>query len=82
MMEDLASKPGFKHSHFSPYYPQENGHIDIVKKSLKTILQKIVSQRKSDRNIMLYPALWAYRTLVKTSTSFSPFQLVQGVESI
>ena len=31
---------------------------------------------------MLYPALWAYRTMVNTTTSFSPYQLVHGVESI
>jgi hypothetical protein len=31
---------------------------------------------------MLYLALWAYRTSVKTTTSFSPFQLVHSVESI
>ena len=31
---------------------------------------------------MLYPALWAYRTAVKTATSFSPYQLVHGVESV
>ena len=31
---------------------------------------------------MLYPALWAYRTAVNTTTSFSPYQLVHGVESI
>ena len=31
---------------------------------------------------MLYPALWAYRTVVKTATVFSPYQLVHGVESI
>jgi hypothetical protein len=31
---------------------------------------------------MLYPALWAYQTSVKTSTDFSPFQLVHNVESI
>jgi hypothetical protein len=31
---------------------------------------------------MLYPALWAYRTSVKTATNFSPFQLVHSVESI
>jgi hypothetical protein len=31
---------------------------------------------------MLYPTLWAYRTSVKTATSFSPFQLVHGVELI
>ena len=31
---------------------------------------------------MLYLALWAYRTTVKTATDFSPYQLVHGVESI
>jgi hypothetical protein len=31
---------------------------------------------------MLYSTLWAYRTSVKTSTSFSPFQLVYGLEAI
>jgi hypothetical protein len=31
---------------------------------------------------MLYPTLWAYRTLVKKTTIFSPFQLVHYVESI
>ena len=30
---------------------------------------------------MLYPALWAYRTVVKTATDFSSYQLVHGVES-
>lgn len=31
---------------------------------------------------MLYLALWAYRTSVKTATGFTPFQLVYGMESI
>ena len=31
---------------------------------------------------MLYPGLWAYRTIVKTSTGFYPYQLVHGVDSI
>jgi hypothetical protein len=48
MMKELASKLGFKHGHSSPYYPQENGQVEAVNKSLKTILQKTVSQRKSD----------------------------------
>jgi len=31
---------------------------------------------------MLYPALWAYQMTVKTTTGFSPFHLVHGVEAI
>ena len=31
---------------------------------------------------MLYPAFWAYMTAVKTATSFSPYQLVHGVEFV
>ena len=31
---------------------------------------------------MSNPALWAYRTVVNTTTDFSPYQLIHGVESI
>jgi transposase InsO family protein len=57
MMKELASKLGFRHGHSSPYYPQENGQVEAMNKSLKTILQKNVSQRKFDWHIMLYPTL-------------------------
>jgi hypothetical protein len=82
MMIELASNMGFKHDHSSPYYPQDNGQVEVVNKSLKTILQKTVSRSNSNWHIMLYPSLWAYRTSVKTTTHFSSFQLVHSVESI
>ena len=31
---------------------------------------------------MLFLVLWAYRTSVKTSTGFTPFQLVYGLEAV
>jgi hypothetical protein len=82
MMIELASKLGFKHDHSSPYYPQENGQVEAINKFLKTILQKTVSRRNSNWHIMLYTALWAYKASLKTATSFSPFSLLHGLESI
>jgi hypothetical protein len=48
MMEELVANMGFKHGHSSPYYPQENRQVEVVNKSLNTILQKTVSQSKSN----------------------------------
>ena len=82
MMEELASKLGYKQEHSSSYYPQENRQVEAVKKSLKSILQRTITQSKTNWHIMLYPALWAYITMVNTNTSFSPYHLVHGVESV
>jgi len=38
MMSELASKIGFKHENSLSYYPQANGQVEAVNKSLKTIL--------------------------------------------
>ena len=81
-MEDLDSKLGYKQEHSSSYYPQANGQVEAVNKSLKSILQQTITQSKMNWHIMLYPYLWAYRSMVKTTTSFSPYHLVHGVESI
>jgi hypothetical protein len=48
IMEEIAYNMGFKHGHFPPYYPQENGQVEDINKSLKAILQKIIIQSKSD----------------------------------
>ena len=82
MMEELASKLGYKQEHSSSYYPQANGQVGVVNKSLKSILQQTIVQSKTNWNIMLYPALWAYRTTVKNATSFSPYKLIHGEEPI
>ena len=73
MMEELASKLGYKQGHSYSYYPQENGQVEAVNKTLKSILQRTVAQSKTNWHIMLYPALWAYRTAVNTFTVFSPY---------
>ena len=73
---------GFEHQYSSSYYPQGNGQVEAVNKILKTMLQRTVNKHKTNWHLMLFPALWAYRTSVKTATGFTPFHLVFGVEAV
>jgi hypothetical protein len=82
MMTKLTSNLGLQQEHSSPYYPQANGQVEAINKTLKTILQRTINSANSNWNLMLYLALWDYRTSVKTRTDFSPFQLVYGLEAV
>ena len=42
----------------------------------------MVGNHKTNWHHMLFSTLWAYRTSTKTATSFTPFRLVQGIESV
>ena len=64
----------------SSFYPQANGQVEAV--DMKIVLKHTINASPSNWHIMLYPALWAYQTNVKTATGFSPFQLVHGVEAV
>ena len=46
------------------------------------MIKRIIGIHKSNWHTMLFSALWAYRTLVKTSTGFTPFQLVYSLEAM
>ena len=41
----------------------------------------MVGHAKSNWHSQMFSALWAYRTTIKTSTDFMPFQLVYGLEA-
>ena len=42
----------------------------------------MIRVRKRNFHLILYSALWAYRTSVRNTTGFTPFQLVYGLEAI
>jgi hypothetical protein len=69
MMTELTSKLGLRQEHSSPYYPQANGQVEAVNKTLKTMLQRTINSAKSNWHLMLYSALWAYRTSVKNASN-------------
>jgi hypothetical protein len=82
MMTELMSNLGFKKEHSSPYYLQVNGQVEVVNRSLKTILQRTINSAKSNWHLMLHSTLWAYQIFVKNTTGFSHFQLIYGLEAI
>jgi hypothetical protein len=82
MMTKLTSKLGLCQEHFPPYYPQANGQVEAINKSLMTILLRTINSAKSNWHLMLYSTLWAYQTSVKTATIFSPFQLIYRMEVV
>ena len=73
---------GISHEISTPYYPQANGKVDAINKFLKTMLQHMVGVHKSHLHFLIYASLWAYRTSVMTTTIFTPFKVVYGLEVI
>jgi hypothetical protein len=82
MMSELHVKLGFRHENSSPYYPQANGQVEAINKVLKTHDPTHGGENKTSWHLQLFSALWAYRTSAKTSTGFTPFQLVYGIEAV
>lgn len=82
MMQELVPKLGCFHEHSSPYYSQSNGQVEVVNRTLKTMLQWMMGKNKSGWKIKLFATLWAYWISMKTTIDFTPFQLVYGVESV
>ena len=81
MMAAVTTQLGLCHNSSTPYYPQANGQVEAVNKFLVTMLQRPIGMHKSNWNLMLFSALWAYQTSLKDATGFTPFQLVYGLEA-
>eukprot|EP00253_Pinus_taeda_P026683 PITA_26683 len=66
----------------TPYYPQANSLVESINKFLVIMIRRIIGIHRSNWHNMLFSALWPYQTSVKTSTGFTPFQLVYGLEAV
>jgi hypothetical protein len=82
MTSELTEKLGLQHENSTPYYPQDNGQVEAIKKVLITMLQQKIGIHKTSWHTMLFSALWAYQTSMKSATGFTPFQLVYGIEVV
>ena len=70
------------HKKFAPYHPQANGQAESTNKILCTVLTKIVGTSRTDWEMKLHSALWAYRVAFKTAIGTTPFNLVFGLDAI
>ena len=43
MMTELTTMLGFRQEHSSSFYPQANGQVEAVNKTLKTILKRTIN---------------------------------------
>jgi hypothetical protein len=46
------------------------------------MIRQMIGIHKTSWHTMLFSALWAYQTSIKSSMRFTPFRLVYGMESI
>jgi transposase InsO family protein len=78
LVHEITQKYLIKQNKSSPYHPQANGQVESTNRVLEGILTKIVQLHKKDWPDRLSKALWDYRTTWRSTTSFSPYELVYG----
>ena len=54
-MEELALKLGHKQEHSSSYYPKVNGQVEVVNKSLNSIIQRTIAYNKMNWHLLCGP---------------------------
>ena len=56
--------------------------MEVTKRALEGILTKVVSSSRNDWADRLVEATWAYNTTWKTTTDFTPYELVYGKRAL
>eukprot|EP00253_Pinus_taeda_P016882 PITA_16882 len=82
LIEDLLRKHHIKNKASTTYNPQENGQVEVINKALESILTKFVNNSGKDWVERLVEAIWAYNTTWKTTTRFTPYDLVYGKKDL
>nr|GEZ70087.1 reverse transcriptase domain-containing protein [Tanacetum cinerariifolium] len=71
-------KYGVTHRLSTAYHPQTSGQVEATNRGIKRILERTVGENRASWSDKLEDALWAFRTVVKTSIGCTPYRLVYG----
>eukprot|EP00253_Pinus_taeda_P033587 PITA_33587 len=82
LIEDLLTHHKIKHKTFTPYHPQENGQVEVTNRALEGILTKAVSSNRKYWVDRLIEVTWTYNNTWKTTTGFTPYELVYGKKAL
>ena len=82
MIEELLNHHKIKHRTSTPYHPQANGQVEVTNRALENILTKVVNNSRKYWAERLVEATWAYNTTWKTTTRFTPYELVYGKKAL
>lgn len=70
------------HRKSTPYHPQANGgQAESTDKILCNVLTKIVENSRTDWELKLHLAIWAYHVAFKTTLNTTPFNMVFGLDA-
>ena len=75
VIQNLCKKLGIQRTQSSAYHPQGNGQVERFNRTLEAMLAKMVKENQRDWDQHLPRALFAYRTAVHDSTTYSPFHV-------
>ena len=78
LIENILREHKIKHGTSTTYHPHANGQVEVTNKDLESILTKVVSSSIKYWADRLLEATWAYNTTWKTTTTFTPYELVYG----
>jgi transposase InsO family protein len=78
VVANLVNIMGAHHRLASAYHPQSNGLTERFNQTLCRALDKCMSETKYDWDVLIPPALFAYRTIKNRTTKYEPFYLLYG----
>lgn len=80
-MERFLQEGGIVHRKTSPYHPQSNGQVERVNKNIGSLIRKAMITFGGHWDDYLQHAVFVCRATKHSTTGFSPFFLLFGVEA-